>query len=322
MNKNGIICQSGLFSGSMGMVLVDLIKAKSAPGDTHFYESGMDKLNDIGASLENMFGDTSFASGLTGIGWAIEWAVQHELLRDTNTDEVLFDIDDVLYRKIMYSKEADMSLHTGILGKVKYFSLRTKSVNPDSNRFRHLVNKECLVALTDDLLQRMNNSVDLPLLDICAILSVIHLLVPINKPTTEKILKEAYRISWNILTNPDNSSDTQQRKLYLCFWWLIVARDLKNELWKNQFNFFVQQNSVFNVNFSPLKTMESLIVNLLFSILLPDTGYGLSARNNLKELSKNSYQNSLYRGIGTIEIASIAIEQPNLLNGWQDIFFI
>jgi len=75
-----------------------------------------------------MVSDLSFESGLTGIGWAIEWAVQHKLLLDTNTDEVLSDIDDALYIKIMYSKEDDMSFRTGILGKLKYFALRSKAL--------------------------------------------------------------------------------------------------------------------------------------------------------------------------------------------------
>ncbi|WP_183574651.1 lanthionine synthetase LanC family protein [Mucilaginibacter sp. X5P1] len=91
-----------------------------------------------------------FKNGLTGIGWAIEWLVQNKFI-DANTDEILEDIDDELYKSVIYMKSSELSVTNGTIGKALYFYRRLSARNPQTSRYRLICNQECIVLLIDEI---------------------------------------------------------------------------------------------------------------------------------------------------------------------------
>src|SRR5580700_8881291 len=79
----------GLFTGYTGMVIVYLLLAK-AYSISEFERKAhqlLDKISDEANQVE----EADFSSGFSGIGWAVEWIVQNDLLKGTDTDDVLAD---------------------------------------------------------------------------------------------------------------------------------------------------------------------------------------------------------------------------------------
>jgi hypothetical protein len=138
----------GLYTGKIGVSLC-YFECSRILGDTFYSETGMEMLNEVYESIGEVSG-IDFSSGLTGIGWGIEWLGQNRYL-SLNTDKLLEDFDDQLYQSVVYSRSGNPSLESGTLGKAMYFFRRVRSQNRRPNRYRYLCNFECLAILIDEL---------------------------------------------------------------------------------------------------------------------------------------------------------------------------
>ncbi|MDE1193010.1 MAG: hypothetical protein PW786_12830 [Arachidicoccus sp.] len=143
----------GLFNGKAGRAILFYLLSTNSDKD-RYKEQALKNLDEIAeniASIESL----GFAKGLAGIGWMVEWVAQNGFL-EMNTDEILEEIDDTLYKSVVYSSDKNISLSKGILGKILFFSSRYKSKNPNTHRLKSIFHEECLVLLTDDLQEKIS----------------------------------------------------------------------------------------------------------------------------------------------------------------------
>ncbi|HVI49410.1 MAG TPA: hypothetical protein VM802_31380 [Chitinophaga sp.] len=117
------------------------------------HKSGMltEAIGDHVADVTGM----GYADGLSGIGWSIEWMARHKFLQ-VNTDELLEDIDDTMYKVVMFGKDDEVSFSNGTLGKAQYFLKRYESVNYGTHRYKTICLQECLVLLTDEINEKLD----------------------------------------------------------------------------------------------------------------------------------------------------------------------
>ncbi len=140
----------GLYEGKMGVCIS--LYVSEQPADNIKAGELLDEIGENVCSIESF----SFNDGLLGIGWGIEWLAQNQML-EVNTNEVLEDLDDEVYKLIMYNKADSIELNTGTLGRLLYLYKRVTSKNPDTNFYKDICNKECLVLLIDELYDHFLN---------------------------------------------------------------------------------------------------------------------------------------------------------------------
>lgn len=138
----------GLYDGCAGMMINDFLLYRYTCDEAYLQRSHQ-LLEHIFA---NIGGATSinFADGVTGIGWAVEFLAQQGFL-DLNTNELLEDVDGVLYNLVVFSDEQPVSIGHGLLGRMLYFRKRLTHINKGVSRFRDLMHQECQVILSDEI---------------------------------------------------------------------------------------------------------------------------------------------------------------------------
>lgn len=113
----------GLMHGKMGGVLFFLLYARHT-GITEYEKYAEMLMKDIYREI-NEVTPVSFATGLCGIGWGIEFLIQNKLIGG-DSDEILADIDDkIMERSPLRIK--DYSLEKGLGGILFYVNARIKS---------------------------------------------------------------------------------------------------------------------------------------------------------------------------------------------------
>lgn len=144
----------GLYNGKTGLCMCYFIFGEIEKNPDYEIKARilLDEISENIGGVEAL----DFANGLAGIGWGIEWLVQNNFI-DANTDEILEDLDDELYKSVVFAKAASLSFHNGTLGKAMYFYKRLKAQNPNPVRYRSLCNQECLVLLTDEINETLLN---------------------------------------------------------------------------------------------------------------------------------------------------------------------
>jgi hypothetical protein len=137
-----------LHNGKTGLCLAYYL-AGTLFTNENFTAKGKELLNEIGENIDKIQG-FNFENGLAGIGWAIEWLIQQGFLI-ANSDDVLEDMDDELYKTVVCAKSQNLSLKDGTIGKGLYFYKRLTACNLSTLRYRNLCNQECLILLIDEL---------------------------------------------------------------------------------------------------------------------------------------------------------------------------
>lgn len=183
--------QYGLYFGKAGMVILYFCLSQYTK-QSCYTEKAKKFLDDISNNIGNVE-SLDFIEGLAGIGWMIEWVKKNGFI-DINTDKVLEEVDDTLYKSVLYAPERNLSLKNGGLGKAVYFLKRYEGKNPGTHRFKIICHQECLGLLTDEfrelllgdkgiLLKRISNYT--PTKEI--LLDLGHLLIFIPKILFHKI---------------------------------------------------------------------------------------------------------------------------------------
>lgn len=241
---------SGLYYGKAGNVILLYLLAKRFR-DPLLSEKASALLNSIGdsiAEIENL----DFARGLAGIGWAIECVAQNNFL-EMNTNEILEDIHDVLYKSIVYTSDNNISLAYGTLGKFNYFLSRYKSKNQNTQRLKNIFHEECLILLTDDLNEKLIGESGIlrrEVLNNNDLINVGHsiyflsafLSYRVNEVIVETTLYETIKFVDEYLSKKRSNNDEVEQREYLlflstCYW--LSGENHQHNYWKEKSKNFI-----------------------------------------------------------------------------------
>lgn len=128
--------------------------------------SGSDIYEDVaGRLLDELFGQlsigmpVSFADGLCGIGWGIEYLIQEGFI-EGDADEVLAEIDASVIQEIYVQALDGLGLDTGILGLGHYILMRVRPYWKMGDTDSSLELKENLIYLIDWLDRQLDDAGD------------------------------------------------------------------------------------------------------------------------------------------------------------------
>jgi len=203
----------------------------------------MDELSENISDVESL----QFSEGLAGIGWAIEWLAQNDYI-DANTDEILEDLDDELYKTVVYAKSASLSLETGTIGRAMYFFRRRLARNPGRNRYLQICTDECLILLIDEIhdkfldddygfLNKSNALSETELIDIAQ--SFLFLIKVYNKKINTEIIKQliiSIASFLEIFFSNTECEISSEGYSYLLYAYMKAGTELNDELWISRVN--------------------------------------------------------------------------------------
>jgi len=331
------INDSALVNGHTGMAIVYYLLARQT-GDASLAEKGLqllDRVSETGVPG----GDISFANGLTGIGWAIEWLAQNELMEETNTDEILEPIDSVLYNAVCFSRDDNSTLSHGTLGKIAYFLKRALSRNPNTNRYKAIGHLECLILSLDDLAEKVGEALTIPdaqedisLYNLGEILSVIPgIKVQVNSPVTAKLRYDAVNYTERLLSRLNSNNATAAiiqaqylDLLYVATCYMIAARLNNNKFWEAQALQYIERILSLADQSYELTTGQQFQKLVLFSLVnyyQPAPQYQKEIRHLLAKLSLLQLPPTLLNGYGTLAIAELCLMNPGLIDNWHEVLF-
>lgn len=136
------------YNGKMGISFCYFLLAKSLNYERNT-AIAVQEVNDVINNFESI-DSFSFSKGLMGIGWGLEAMVQNGFI-DSNTNELLCDFDDFIYKQVSFFRSPSLSLDQGSLGKATYFYQRFLSPRKGQHPYRFLLNQECLSLLIDEI---------------------------------------------------------------------------------------------------------------------------------------------------------------------------
>ena len=164
----------GLYHGKMGIVLFLVHYARYS--NEMIYEDFADILLDDIFKQTNIHLPINLENGLCGIGWGIEYLLQHNFM-EGDSDEILVDIDHkVMERNLNYV--IDLSINTGLKGILSYVDKRLKS----SCRNKH---KEVFDEYYLDSVRRSEEKIHFSTLDDYLMLSSIWNILPADDNISE-----------------------------------------------------------------------------------------------------------------------------------------
>jgi len=144
----------GLYEGKMGAALC-CFKQYHITREKIYLNKGKKLLNHIAENID-VIKSFGFSDGLLGIGWGVEWLAQNDYLKlDTNT--VLSEVDDEIYRLVLFRKSEELSLANGTLARILYFYKRITHLNKSGNFYRDAVLAECIILCIDELFENVMN---------------------------------------------------------------------------------------------------------------------------------------------------------------------
>jgi hypothetical protein len=330
----------GLFYGITGLAILNYLWGKSQ-NKKMFQERGLDLLNKLSIQLIDVR-DLRFESGLSGIGWGVEWLAQNNLLTDTNTDEVLSELDDTLYRNVIYKQEENISLEKGILGNALFFIIREKSKNKNTHIYKQLSNHECMVFLTDDLQEKIqemsvalaNGTIDGEILKSFGnFLLCFAAYGKVNIPVIENTLYTIVKLTEDILNNffvseiqQNEYKNYQMDDLFFLSICYLRAGTLSNNLhWQKRGALFVRRFNICQNKYKSLSNallLKKLKIYTLANIFFPLKEFELEINKIFGEAVKRKYSCTLYDGWGTVIIAWISLYFPDFDLNLHELLFV
>lgn len=136
----------GLLNGKMGIAIFFYLYGQYTKNKLH--ENFADELIDEIYNELNIELPIDFSGGLMGIGWGIEYLV-HSRFLEGDTDEILKEIDDAVYRATLRTPllvDSDKDLY----GFGLYFLSRLQGKEADDSNLNTIIKKQMLVYLHDD----------------------------------------------------------------------------------------------------------------------------------------------------------------------------
>lgn len=235
----------GLFEGKAGRAILLYLISRYNQQDG-LKDNALTLLDEISDEIANI-DYLGFANGLAGIGWAVEWTAQNGFL-EINTDEILDDIDNTLYKSVVYSPDKDISLASGTLGKMCFFLSRYKSNNLHTHRLKRICHEECLILLTDDLYEKVLGEEGLIKNEYLAnddLINLGHLIyfisdflrLKVNEVTVEKLLNRTLQFVDHLIEGYCNNRTTSERDImvqFLSICYYFAGKNHKHNFWQQR----------------------------------------------------------------------------------------
>jgi len=151
LENNVRIDNYGLYTGKMGLCISYYLSGYHFQ-NVSLKTKGEKLLSEIAENI-SLVESFDFDSGILGIGWAIEWLSQNKLI-EIDTHDFLSELDDELYKLVLYQNAAFIGLGNGTIGRALYLYRRTEA-SVYNNFYRDLCNRECLVLLLDEIYEKL-----------------------------------------------------------------------------------------------------------------------------------------------------------------------
>lgn len=119
----------GLLNGKMG-VCIYFFRLAEKTGEPEYQEFAEQLIDAIYQTVSDHQSPPEFDNGLAGIAWGVEYLVRHRYV-EADTDAVLSDVDDKLFRHITTSRNLPVTVQKGILGYMAYVIARLEGRGAD-----------------------------------------------------------------------------------------------------------------------------------------------------------------------------------------------
>jgi hypothetical protein len=333
------ISSYGLWNGKAGMAIVYCLLMRHTGGE-HFSDKASILLDEVSDGIASI-GALSFSDGVTGIGWAFEWLKENEFL-DINTDEALEEIDDTLYRSIVFSPDENISLQNGTLGKATYITKRYQSINENTSRYRNICLQECLVLLTNDLKAKItgeggllanefitNRNVQDMINSGHALLFLSRFLqLKLNLVTVEdtlysltdavEALLKYYCNGSNEIVTPEFISSLQ----YLAFCYYMAGNYYGIRTWQQRGSSYMQQLDImnnFNGSLSDNDKIRKMQINSSLYVKSPEEPQKETIEGLLQTMDIASLPFKLQGGSGMALLSCLSVTEPTLITDWHQL---
>lgn len=144
----------GLMHGKMGISIYFYHLARQT--QNKIYEDYAGELIDEIYEEITLNTPAGFENGLAGIGWGIEYLVQNNFI-EADTDEVLEEFDNRIFKELIYNTPKEIGLLDGILGISFYFLKRIQNTVSNDEKIPTLTNKQALIHVIDELDRKTQN---------------------------------------------------------------------------------------------------------------------------------------------------------------------
>jgi len=338
-----------LFHGNMGLA-IPLYLSAAISGNEDTLCRAKRHLDAISESIGTLT-SPSFGEGLAGIGWAVEVLVQNNLLPDVDTDEILSDIDDFIYKDVTSKKETSPSLYSGGMGKAAYFLKRVRNKNPNSHRYTEIVHLECLSMITEDIdelfrapngplnihpeedITRINDGLCQNMKDMADYLHLFSLALLVNKSVIEATIYDIMRLSETLLEALINVDVREgifldDRRVFTHSFYLAAAYSYASEIhghlhWKEKAHRFMEvftSPRLAGGQDSPENGYRLLATYSIMNSSVYKGDYRKEIEQIIGSLKVASARNTLYHGWGSIMISEMAKEHAGAVEKWNDLF--
>lgn len=149
------INEIGLMEGKMGACLYFFIVGK-VQDKKHFTKQGELLLDEVFERV-SISTPTNFANGLAGIGWAVEYLIQSNLVKG-NSDVILEEIDNCILKTLTLDDGLDIDFTDGLIGYLFYFIQRLKSERKSGKSIAFELNRELLILTLNRIDQKYLSS--------------------------------------------------------------------------------------------------------------------------------------------------------------------
>jgi len=322
----------GLYTGAMGILLTRLIESKMEIDKVKQQE-----ITSLIRTVAKQLGVTNnlcFRDGITGIGWAIEWCAQHQLL-EINSDKVLVDIDDLLYRSTVYASSNNLSL-SELVGRANYFYRRGVSKNKHQNRYRHLCHRECLFLVLEDI-EHVRNSNDVKFANdveedyfLSSYFLLLSRILMLKDETIETIFynvaeKITERLEQAIIISANRYDISHlYSMIVLAEVFIISSRYTRHCCWERKGKAFLNELylKVGEIEEAKRDRLVELILCVLYYAYSQEDWVNVILQDFLSHIPYNELQNTFYRGKGMVDIINLIIKSPQHITDMEDLMLL
>ena len=145
-NKNN---SQGLLTGNAGQALFLCLVSRKM-NDVNAEQLADNLIDEVFDYLEKnkKFTPVTFGDGLAGVGWCVEYLVEHKFC-DGDTDHILEDIDNAVFRVIHEQIQLPLNLQQGLIGCLFYVISRLK--NKDTKKLSTQINQGLLIKIINKI---------------------------------------------------------------------------------------------------------------------------------------------------------------------------
>lgn len=323
----------GLYTGTIGVLLPRLLEYKLVKSE--------DRQKDISFLLDVVyegFGNVNtlgFKNGITGIGWGLEWCAQHQLLR-INSDDILADIDDLLYRDTVYGSFNEHSLFE-LVWRANYFYRRGISKNKHQNRYRHLCHRECLFLVLEDIERKRimeGHGMFADDIEELRFLSLYFLLLSRVFMLKDQAIETAYydmaqhiqeKLVLHLLEKQDSHEPTLLYALAtLAEIFVIASRNTRHYYWACQGEEFSQalKDKIGLLDTDKHDRLSELIIKALHYINVQNEETKESLQEALAGIPYDSLSDTFYKGKGIVDTVRVIIRLPKYTTDIVDLLLL